>query len=158
MQVTRGFPSTQSKCNHFPECFFVSPQSPLSLYSPWELGLRFLTLLCNQQLESTGSNYGGKGGLLRQDEQQDHQVDVDLKRKSWIISEWRLLNESQASMTENYMSLKYAITKCQLDIKWLSRDHVLKEPADYLCPWGATLFPDFVITWLVPNHCRVSPT
>lgn len=79
--------------------------------------------------------------MLRSGEQQGNQAAAELERKSWITSDWMLSKESQVYMTENYTYFKYAITKCQPDIKLLyKRHHVLKQPADYLCPWG-TLTP-----------------
>lgn len=59
--------------------------------------------------------------MLRSGEQQGSQAAAELERKSWITSDWMLSKESQVYMTENYTYLKYAITKCQPDIKLLYR-------------------------------------
>lgn len=59
--------------------------------------------------------------MLRSGEQQSSQAAAELERKSWITSDWMLSKESQVYMTENYTYLKYAITKCQPDIKLLYR-------------------------------------
>lgn len=59
--------------------------------------------------------------MLRSGEQQGSQAAAELREKSWITSDWMLSKESQVYMTENYTYLKYAITKCQPDIKLLYR-------------------------------------
>ena len=62
-----------------------------------------------------------KVGMLRSGEQPGNQAAAELERKSWITSDGMLSKESQVYMTENYIYLKYAITKCQPDIKLLYR-------------------------------------
>lgn len=76
---------------------------------------------------------------MRPVEQQDNQTAVELEKKSWILSEWMLSKESRAYMTENYMYLKYAITKCQPDIKLLYRGIMSLNSLVIICIPGALL-------------------
>lgn len=74
--------------------------------------------------------------MLRSGEQQSSQAAAELERKSWITSDWMLSKESQVYMTENYTYLKYAITKCQPDIKLLYRDIMSLNSLLIICVLG----------------------
>lgn len=76
---------------------------------------------------------------MRWVEQQGNQTAVESERESWIISEWMLSKELRAYMTENYMYLKYAITKCQPDIKLLYRGSMSLNSLVIICIPGALL-------------------
>ena len=74
--------------------------------------------------------------MLRSGEQQSSQAAAELERKSWITSDWMLSKESQVYMTENYTYLKYAITKCQPDIKLLYRGIMSLNSLLIICDLG----------------------
>ena len=79
--------------------------------------------------------------------------------KSWSTSDWMLSKESQAYMTGNYTYLRYAITKCQPDIKLLYRGIMSLNSLLIICVPGVYSPPRFYDTLAyLQSQQRVSPT
>jgi len=97
--------------------------------------------------------------MLKSGEQQGNQTAAELERKSWSTSDWMLSKESQAYMTENYTFLRYAITKCQPDIKLLYRGIMSLNSLLIICVPGVYSPPRFYNTLAyLQSQQRVSPT
>lgn len=137
MQTTQRLPSTQSKRNHFSECFFVW-HNHLHLLAPfcdwkWSFNISLQTEALIQDLNVVGNEE------YRQVKEQGNQTAVELERKSWTTSECMLSKELRAYMTENYMYLKYAFTKCQPDSKLFYRGTMSLNSQVIICVPGALL-------------------
>ena len=97
--------------------------------------------------------------MLKSGEQQGNQTAAELEGKSWSTSDWMLSKESQAYMIENYTFLRYAITKCQPDIKLLYRGIMSLNSLLIICVPGVYSPPRFYNTLAyLQSQQRVSPT
>lgn len=103
------------------------------------IGLDLLTLLCTRGWQRLDLNMVRNEGYWERLNSRVIKQLVELERKSWFISEWLLSKELWAYMTENYAYLKYAITKCQPDIKLLYRCIASLSSLVIICVPGALL-------------------